>query len=98
MRVAPTLVTPTDLTSSSPSRLRTPPAALICIASETEALISFRSSIVAPVGAKPVEVLTKSAPADFGQLGASHFLVIGQVGVLENDLHQRLPRPPRPRP
>src|SRR5918996_992721 len=50
--------TPTEITSSSASSVRTPPAAFTRTRSETAHRISRRSSIVAPPGAKPVEVFT----------------------------------------
>jgi hypothetical protein len=61
--VAPTRVTPISRTSSSASSVLIPCAALTPIFDDTDRRISLRSSIVAPVGAKPVDVLTKSAPA-----------------------------------
>ena len=61
--VAPIRVTPSAMTSSSASSVRTPPAALTWMCGEVFARIRRRSSCVAPPGAKPVQVLTKSAPA-----------------------------------
>ncbi len=61
--VAPTRVTPRAITSSSASSVRTPPAALTPMCGDVLARIRIRSSWVAPLGAKPVEVLTKSPPA-----------------------------------
>src|ERR1700687_3786818 len=61
--VAPTRVTPSSRTCNRASRVRTPPASFTWTRGETVRRISARSSSVAPVGAKPVEVLTKSAPA-----------------------------------
>src|SRR5260370_19907504 len=61
--VAPTRVTPSSSTSTSASSVLIPCAALTCMCGDTDRSISFKSSIVAPVGANPVDVLTKSAPA-----------------------------------
>ena len=61
--VAPMRVVPRAMTSSSASSVRTPPAALTWMCGEVFARISLRSSCVAPPGAKPVDVFTKSAPA-----------------------------------
>ena len=61
--VAPMRVTPRAITSSSASSVRTPPAALTWTCGEVLARIRRRSSWVAPDGAKPVLVLTKSPPA-----------------------------------
>ena len=84
--VAPMRVVPSAMTSSSASSVRTPPAALTSMVGEVFARISRRSSWVAPPGAKPVEVLTKSAPAVSRQVTGADLLVVGQVGVLEDDL------------
>ena len=54
---------PRAMTSSSASSVRTPPAALTWTCGEVLARIRRRSSWVAPLGANPVEVLTKSPPA-----------------------------------
>jgi len=59
----PQRVTPASITSNNADKVRTPPAALTCTFSLTLARIRPRSSRVAPLGAKPVEVLTQSAPA-----------------------------------
>src|SRR6188508_712237 len=56
-------VVPSAMTSRSASSVRTPPAALTWMCGETFARIRRRSSWVAPPGANPVDVLTKSAPA-----------------------------------
>ena len=61
--VHPKRVTPTADVARSCTRSRTPPAAFTWTVGPTVARISFRSSIVAPPGAKPVLVLTKAAPA-----------------------------------
>jgi hypothetical protein len=61
--VAPTRVTPRFITSINASSVRTPPAALTWTWGETVRRISARSAWVAPLGANPVEVFTKSAPA-----------------------------------
>ena len=55
--------TPSAMTSSSASSVRTPPAALTPTCGAVLARIRRRSSWVAPLGANPVEVLTKSPPA-----------------------------------
>src|SRR4029079_1397638 len=61
--VAPIRVVPRAMTSSRASRVRTPPAALTWMCGDVLARMRRRSSCVAPPGANPVEVLTKSAPA-----------------------------------
>ncbi len=61
--VAPIRVTPSSITASSASSVRTPPAALTRMCGLVFARIRRRSSWVAPEGAKPVLVLTKSPPA-----------------------------------
>ena len=61
--VAPMRVVPRAMTSSSASSVRTPPAALTSMCGDVFARMRRRSSWVAPPGANPVEVLTKSAPA-----------------------------------
>jgi len=61
--VAPIRVTPSSITASSASSVRTPPAAFTCTCGEVLARIRRRSSCVAPEGANPVLVLTKSPPA-----------------------------------
>ena len=58
MRVAPAATI-----FSTSSRVRTPPEALTPISGPTVSRMSCTSSTVAPPPAKPVDVLTKSAPA-----------------------------------
>ena len=87
--VAPMRVTPRFMTASRSSSVRTPPAALTCTCGEVTRRISARSSCVAPEGAKPVEVLTKSRAGGLDQARAALLLVVVEVGVLEDHLHQR---------
>jgi hypothetical protein len=49
LAVAPTRVTPIPRTTSSRSKLRTPPAAFTCTCGGAQRRISFRSSSVAPL-------------------------------------------------
>src|ERR1035437_5332056 len=86
--VAPMRVNPISITARSASSVRTPPAALTWMCGEVFARMRRRSSWVAPDGAKPVLVLTKSAPA------AALLLVVGQVGVLEDHFDDRAGRMP----
>ena len=88
-RSRPTRVTPRAITSSSASSVRTPPAALTPMCGEVLARMRMRSSWVAPLGANPVEVLTKSAAGGLAQVAGPDLLVVGQVGVLEDDLDER---------
>ncbi len=52
--VAPMRVTPSSMTASRASSVRTPPAALTLMCGDVLARIRRRSSWVAPDGAKPV--------------------------------------------
>ena len=61
--VAPMRVTPSANTASRASSVRTPPAALTWTCGDVSRRMSARSSWVAPLGAKPVLVFTKAAPA-----------------------------------
>ena len=56
---------------------------------ETLARMSRRSSSVAPDGANPVDVFTKSAPAASTACRPADDLVLREIGVLEDDLDQR---------
>src|SRR5690606_4992843 len=71
--VAPVRVSPTGITSRSASSVRAPPAAFLGTRGETDSRIRIRSGIVAPDGAKPVDVFTKSAPADSTTCDARRF-------------------------
>ena len=61
--LAPILVAPASIIFFISSKLRTPPDAFTPISGPTTPRISFTSSSVAPPVEKPVDVLTKSAPA-----------------------------------
>ncbi len=63
-----------------------PPDAFTPISGPTVARINATSSNVAPPDMKPVEVLTKSAPASLRQLTGAFFLVIGQQTCLDDHL------------
>ena len=63
MEEVPIRVTPSATIASRVSMSRTPPEAFTCIVSGIVARMSRTSGNVAPPPAKPVEVLTKSAPA-----------------------------------
>ena len=63
LALAPIRVAPAQTIFFKSSKLRTPPAAFTPISEPTTARISATSSAVAPAVLKPVEVLTKSAPA-----------------------------------
>ena len=56
--LAPTRVAPAATIAFSPSRSRTPPAALTPISAPTTRRISATSAAVAPPGPKPVDVFT----------------------------------------
>ena len=68
------------------SRSRTPPAALTPIASPTTRRISMTSAIVAPPGPKPVEVLTKSAPAALVSVRRGDLFFFGQQRRFDDHL------------
>ncbi len=61
--LAPTRLAPAATIAFSPWRSRTPPAAFTPISAPTTRRIRATSATVAPPDAKPVDVLTKSAPA-----------------------------------
>ena len=56
------------------------------------ARISATSCAVAPAGPKPVEVLTKSAPASFRQRAGHRLLIVVEQRGFENHLHDRAAR------
>ena len=62
--LAPIRVAPDSIILLKSSRFLTPPDALTSRSSPTVSFINLTSSGVAPPPAKPVDVLTKSAPAD----------------------------------
>jgi hypothetical protein len=74
---------------SASAAVRTPPDALTPSRLPTNRRIRAMSATVAPPPLKPVEVLTKLAPASFGNHTGSHFLLIGQQPGLDDDLEQQ---------
>ena len=63
--LVPIRVAPAAIIFLASSSVRIPPAAFIPIVGPTVCRISSTSSIEAPLGPKPVEVLTKSTSAPF---------------------------------
>ena len=109
--VAPHRSAPAAMTSISASSVRTPPAALTLTCGETLARISRRSSSVAPRRREPGRGLDVVGAGALDGVAAADDLVLGQIRVLEDDLHDRpagvrgprrprgcRPRRDRPRP
>jgi hypothetical protein len=63
LELEPILVAPASTIAFKPLRSRTPPEAFTPMSGPTVFLINATSSTVAPYKEKPVDVLTKSAPA-----------------------------------
>ena len=89
--------TPSAMTSSSASSVRTPPAALTPMCGEVLARISRRSSWVAPARGEARRRLDEVGAGRLGQAARADLLVVGQVGVLEDHLDDRARRHGRPR-
>ena len=86
--VAPTRVTPRAMTSSSASSVRTPPAALTWTWARRSA--HQRQVLVGrAAGREPGRGLDEVGAGRLGQLAGADLLVVGQVGVLEDDLDDR---------
>ena len=83
--VAPTRVTPRAMTSISASSVRTPPAALTRV--RRDAATHEREVLVGRAGRRePGGGLDEVAAGRLGQVARPDLLVVGQVGVLEDDL------------
>ena len=83
--------------SSRPPACGCRPAALMPMSAPTTARMSLTSSSVAPPPAKPVEVLTKSAPATLASEQPTIFSSVVSSVVSRMTLGRRAARRPRPR-
>ena len=90
--VAPTRVTPRFITSISASSVRTPPAALTWTWGETRPPHQGEVLVGRPARREPGRRLDEVGTRGLGQARAADLLVVGQVGVLEDDLDDRAAR------
>ena len=89
LALAPIRVAPAQTIFFRSSNVRTPPEAFTPMSVPTTARISATSSAVAPPVLKPVEVLTKSAPALFARQRRANFFLHGQQRSFQNHLADR---------
>ncbi len=87
--VAPMRVVPRAMTSSSASSVRTPPAALTATCGEVLARIRAQVVVRRAARREPGRGLDEIAAGRLGQAARPDLLVVGQVGVLEDDLDDR---------
>ena len=87
--VAPMRVVPRAMTSRSASSVRTPPAALTWMCGDVFARIRREVVVRRAAGREPGRGLDEVGPGGLGQAAGADLLVVGQVGVLEDDLDDR---------
>ena len=96
LALAPMRVAPAATIFWASSKVRMPPAAFTPMVGPTTRRINATSSTVAPPGPKPVEVLTKSAPATFASWQAMTWelyldgqqIDLNAFGTYDDDLPQ----------